>query len=72
MRTIRRSNQFKKDYKRETKGRSATYVRKLEAELDAVLGVPTVDGTLEPGTGIIRCSMSGKITKIAMSGRIWC
>jgi mRNA interferase YafQ len=48
MRTIRRSNQFKKDYKRETKGRSATYVQKLDAELAAVMQVLTVDGTLEP------------------------
>jgi len=48
MRTIRRSNQFKKDYKRETKGRSSTYAQKLDAELAAVLHVLMVDGTLEP------------------------
>ncbi len=48
MRTIRRTNQFKKDYKRETKGRAATYVQKLDAELAAIMQVLTVDGTLEP------------------------
>jgi mRNA interferase YafQ len=47
MRTIRRTNQFKKDYKRETKGRSSTYALKLDAELAAVVDVLTVDGTLE-------------------------
>jgi mRNA interferase YafQ len=48
MRTIERSNQFKRDYKRETKGRSETYVQKLKAELEAVLQVLRADGTLEP------------------------
>ena len=48
MRTIRRTNQFKKDYQRETKGRAATYVQKLDAELAAIMQVLTVDGTLEP------------------------
>jgi mRNA interferase YafQ len=48
MRTIKRTNQFKKDYKRETKGRSSTYVQKLDAELAAVVQVLMVDRTLEP------------------------
>jgi mRNA interferase YafQ len=48
MRTIKRTNQFKRDYKRETKGKSETYVQKLEAELAAVLQVLMVDGTLDP------------------------
>ncbi len=48
MRTIRRTNQFKKDYKRETKGRSSPYAQKLDAELDVVVQVLIVDGTLEP------------------------
>jgi len=29
MRTIERTNQFKRDYKRETKGRSRAYVQEL-------------------------------------------
>jgi mRNA interferase YafQ len=48
MRTIERTNQFKRDYKRETKGRSKAYVQKLEAEFAAVLQVLMVDGTLDP------------------------
>ena len=48
MRTIKRNNQFKRDYKRETKSRSETYVQKLEAELATVLQVLMVDGTLDP------------------------
>jgi mRNA interferase YafQ len=47
MRTIRRTNQFKKDYKREMKGRSSTYAQKLDAELAAVVQVLVVDGSLE-------------------------
>ncbi len=47
MRTIKRSNQFKKDYKRETKGRSSVYVQKLDAELAAVVQVLIVDGALD-------------------------
>jgi hypothetical protein len=48
MRTIERTNQFKRDYKRETKGRSGAYVRKLDSELGAVVPMPAVDGTLDP------------------------
>lgn len=48
MRTIKRTNQFKRDYTRETKGRSWTYVQKLDAELAAVVHMLVVDGTLEP------------------------
>jgi mRNA interferase YafQ len=48
MRTIKRANQFKKDYKREIKGRSVAYVRKLDAELAAVFEVLAIDGTLDP------------------------
>jgi mRNA interferase YafQ len=47
MRTIRRTNQFKKDYKRETKGRSANYTEKFDSDLTAVTRVLTVDGALE-------------------------
>jgi|GraSoi_2013_40cm_1033754.scaffolds.fasta_scaffold54272_2 hypothetical protein len=39
MRTTKRTNQFKKDYKRETKGRSSTYAQKLDSELAAVVQV---------------------------------
>jgi mRNA interferase YafQ len=48
MRTIRHTQQFKKDYKREMKGRSAAYAEKLDAELGAVVRVLAMDGTLEP------------------------
>jgi addiction module RelE/StbE family toxin len=36
-----------RDYKRETKGRSASYVRKLDGDPAAVVGVLAADGTLE-------------------------
>jgi len=48
MRMIERTNQFKRDYKRETKGRSGAYVQKLDSELGAVVQVLAVDGTLAP------------------------
>ncbi len=48
MRTIKRTNQFKKDYNRETKGRSSAHAQKLDAELAAVVQVLMVDGILEP------------------------
>jgi mRNA interferase YafQ len=47
MRTINRFNRFEKDYKRETKGQSAPYVAKLDAELSHVVRVLAVDGTLD-------------------------
>ena len=47
MRTIRRTNQFKRDYKRETKGRSEAYVQKLDSEFGAVVQVLLADGTLD-------------------------
>jgi mRNA interferase YafQ len=47
MRTIRRTNQFKKDHKRETKGRSAAYVKKLDGDLGVVVRVLEADGALE-------------------------
>jgi mRNA interferase YafQ len=48
MRTTKRTNQFKKDYKRETKGRSSTYAQKFDSELAAVVQVLMVDGILAP------------------------
>jgi len=47
MRTIKRTNEFKNDWKRETKGRSRAYIAKLETELAAVAKVLQVDGTLD-------------------------
>ena len=47
MRKIRRLNKFKRDYKRETKGRSREYARKLDEELVAVVRILASDGTLE-------------------------
>jgi mRNA-degrading endonuclease YafQ of YafQ-DinJ toxin-antitoxin module len=42
-RTIEHTNKFKRDYKRETKGRSLEYVRKLDTELAAVVQVLRTD-----------------------------
>ena len=47
MRTLRPAGRFRKDYKRETKGKSAAYVKKLDGELAAVVRVLVVDGVLE-------------------------
>jgi mRNA interferase YafQ len=48
MRTISHTNQFKKDYKREIKGKSSTFGEALDAELFAVVWVLIFDGTLAP------------------------
>lgn len=48
MRTRNPTGQFKKDYKRETKGKSTAYVGKFDAELAAVVDVLANDGALEP------------------------
>jgi hypothetical protein len=45
MRTIERAGRFRKDYRRETSGRSAAYVKKLDIELEAVITVLAADGT---------------------------
>jgi mRNA interferase YafQ len=47
MRMIDRTNRFKKDYKRETKGRSAAYVAHLDAEPVAVVAALAADAPLE-------------------------
>jgi mRNA interferase YafQ len=47
MRKIKPLNQFKRDYKRETKGRSREYARKLDTDLVAVVQILAADGTLE-------------------------
>jgi mRNA interferase YafQ len=47
MRTLRPAGRFRKDYKRETKGKSAAYVKKLDGDLAAVVRVLVVDGALE-------------------------
>jgi mRNA interferase YafQ len=47
MRKPDRTGRFRKDYKRETNGRSADYVEKLDADLAAVLSVLLLDGTLD-------------------------
>jgi mRNA interferase YafQ len=47
MRTIKGTNQYRRDYKRETKGRSRAYVRLLDADLATVLQVLATDGDLE-------------------------
>lgn len=46
-RTIEHTNKFKRDYKRETRGRSREYVKRLDAELAAVVGVLRSDVTLD-------------------------
>jgi mRNA interferase YafQ len=47
MRTIKRANTFKKDYKRETSGKSASYITKLDIDLVATAHVLAADGALE-------------------------
>jgi hypothetical protein len=51
MRAISRTNQFKKDDKREIKGKSSAYVRKLDAESATVAEVLIVDGRWNSDTG---------------------
>jgi mRNA interferase YafQ len=58
MRTIRRLNKFKRDYRRETKGRSREYVHTLDTELAAVAGILAADATLE--TRYLDHLLSGK------------
>jgi mRNA interferase YafQ len=48
MRTIEHTGNFKRDYKREVKGRSREYASKLDSELDAVVRILQVDGVLSP------------------------
>jgi mRNA interferase YafQ len=47
MRTISGTNQYERDYKRETKGKSASYVTKLRDDPAAVVRVLAADGALE-------------------------
>ena len=72
MRTIKRTNQFKRDYKRATKGRSEAYAQKLDTELGAVVQVLRADGTLDPRYGDHPLVVIGRITGIATSGPTYC
>src|SRR5258708_38559724 len=47
MRTRKPLNRFKRDYKRETKGKSAAFVAKLDAEFSAVVAALVADETLQ-------------------------
>jgi mRNA interferase YafQ len=47
MRTIKRANQFKKDFKRETSGKSASYIAKLDNDLAATAHALAADEALE-------------------------
>jgi mRNA interferase YafQ len=47
MRTIKGTGQYERDRKRETKGRSAAYIAKFDADLHAILRILAVDGRLE-------------------------
>jgi mRNA interferase YafQ len=47
MRTIEGTNQYERDYKREAKGRSASYVKKLVDDLGALVRVLAADEALE-------------------------
>ena len=46
-RTIEHTNKFKRDYKREIKGKSRAYIRELDADLTAVVLVLRTDGILD-------------------------
>jgi mRNA interferase YafQ len=48
MRTIRYTNRFKRDYKREQSGKSRQSVQKLDAELMAVVRLLAADVALPP------------------------
>jgi mRNA interferase YafQ len=47
IRTIEHTNKFKRDYKREVKGKSRAYVQELDAALASVVQVLRTDGTLD-------------------------
>jgi mRNA interferase YafQ len=47
MRTLSPGGRFRRDHKRETKGKSADYVDKLDADLAAVVAVLAADGMLD-------------------------
>jgi mRNA interferase YafQ len=47
MRTIEITGRFRKDYKRETKGQSASYAASLDVDLATVTAVLAADGVLD-------------------------
>lgn len=69
MRTIERTGQFRKDYKRESKGQ---YRKTLDADLVAVITALANDEPLAARYRDHPSRANGKITGTAMSGPIWC
>jgi mRNA interferase YafQ len=65
MREIERTTRFRRDYKREIRGRHGA---RLEASLLAVLDVLVSD---EPLAERYRCRAIGRAFEIVTSGRIW-
>jgi mRNA-degrading endonuclease YafQ of YafQ-DinJ toxin-antitoxin module len=72
MRAIKRTAQFEKDLRRETKGRSAEYVQALKGDLATVTKALLVDVALPQSCKDHALSGSGSTTGIAMSGPTWC
>ncbi len=69
MRAIERTTQFKRDFKREMKGR---HRNTLEGDLTAVLHALTSDTRLPRNTATIRCRATGPASATATSGPTWC
>lgn len=70
MRTIRYTNQFKRDYKREKSGKSRQYSADVDKELMSIVRLLASDAPVPENKRIIRSEASGKTIAIATSGPI--
>jgi mRNA interferase YafQ len=69
MRTIERTGQFKRDFKREAKGQHRLT---LQTDLTAVVMALANDQALDPRLRDHGLMATGKTTAIAISSRTWC
>ena len=69
MRAIERTTQFKRDFKREMRGR---YRNTLQADLTTVLRALVSDTPQAKNTATIRCPASGSAFETATPNPIWC
>lgn len=69
MRRIEPTGQFRRDYKRETKGQHRAT---LDADLRPIFQALANDEPLEPRTATMHSLATGRIIGIATSSPIWC
>jgi mRNA interferase YafQ len=71
MRTIKYTNAFKRDYKREKSGKSRQHVQRLDRELTEIVALLAADTALPRRYVDHPLTETGRISETATSAPIW-